>query len=61
MVESPTYYSRLFLSWLKDLLKYINYDLDLIKREYERVSETIMEMQMALDLYNQTVLFDVEI
>ena len=41
--------------------RYINYDLALIKREYERVSETIMEMQMALDLYNQTVLFDVEI
>ena len=31
--------------------RYINYDLDLIKREYETVSETIMEMQMALDRY----------
>ena len=38
-----------------------NYDLDLIKKEYERVSEAIMEMQMALDQYNQTVLFDVDI
>ena len=30
MVESPTYYSRLFLSWLKDLLKIfvINIDSD---------------------------------
>ena len=27
--------------------RYINYDLDLIKKEYERVSEAIMEMQMA--------------
>ena len=41
--------------------RYINYDLDLIRREYERVSETIMEMQMALDKYNQTVQFDVDI
>ena len=41
--------------------RYINYDLELIKSEYEKVSEKIMEMQMALDIYNQTVTFDVEI
>lgn len=41
--------------------RYINYDLELIKNEYERVSEMIMEMQMALDKYNQTVTFEVEI
>lgn len=41
--------------------RYINYDLDLVKQEYERVSGKIMEMQMALDRYNQTVLFDVEL
>ena len=41
--------------------RYINYDLDLIKKEYERVSGLIMEMQMALDKYNQTVQFDVDI
>lgn len=41
--------------------RYINYDLDLIKQEYERVSRIIMEMQMALDKYNQTVQFDVDI
>lgn len=41
--------------------RYINYDLELIKQEYERVSEKIMEMQMALDIYNQTVQFDVDI
>lgn len=41
--------------------RYINYDLDLIKKEYERVSDAIMEMQMALDQYNQTVLFEVDI
>lgn len=41
--------------------RYINYDLELIKREYECVSRTIMEMQMALDKYNQTVQFHVDI
>ncbi len=38
--------------------RYINYDLELIKKEYETVSTTIMEMQMALDKYNQTVQFE---
>ena len=41
--------------------KYINYDLELIKQEYERISKVIMEMQMALDCYNQTVQFEVDI
>lgn len=41
--------------------RYINYDLALIRQEYERVSKTIMEMQMALDMYNQTVQFEVDI
>lgn len=41
--------------------RYINYDLELVKREYEEVSRTIMEMQMALDKYNQTVQFEVDI
>ena len=41
--------------------RYINYDLDLIKKEYESVSKAIMEMQMALDRYNQTVQFEVNI
>ena len=41
--------------------KYINYDLELIKKEYERISVKIMEMQMALDKYNQTVQFEVDI
>lgn len=38
--------------------RYINYDLELIKKEYESVSAKIMEMQMALDKYNQTVQFE---
>lgn len=41
--------------------RYINYDLNLIKKEYESVSKAIMEMQMALDRYNQTVQFEVNI
>ena len=41
--------------------KFINYDLELIKKEYETVSVKIMEMQMALDKYNQTVQFEVDI
>lgn len=41
--------------------RYINYDLDVVKRDYETVSEKILALQMALDLHNQTVTFDVEI
>lgn len=41
--------------------RYINYDLELVKEEYETISMSIMEMQMALDEYNQTVQFEVEI
>lgn len=40
--------------------QYINYDLNLIKQEFERVSSEIMAMQMALDKYNQTFEFEVE-
>ena len=41
--------------------KYINYDLEVIKKEYESISVKIMEMQMALDKYNQTVQFEVDV
>ena len=41
--------------------KYINYDPELIRQEYDRISNTIMDMQIALDRYNQTVLFEVDI
>ncbi len=40
--------------------EYINYDLEVVKREYERVDAQIAEMQIALDKYNQTFEFDVE-
>ncbi|MCR5649668.1 MAG: hypothetical protein K6F86_00630 [Lachnospiraceae bacterium] len=41
--------------------QYINYDLDLIKREYEEIDAEVSAMQIALDKYNQTVEFDVDI
>ncbi len=41
--------------------QYINYDLDLIKREYEKIDAEVSAMQIALDRYNQTVEFDVDI
>ena len=42
---------------------YIKHELNkaIQKEEYEKVSNTIMQMQMALDKYNQIVEFDVEI
>jgi len=41
--------------------QYINYDLNLVKREFERVAAEILSLQMALDKYNQTFEFEVEI
>jgi hypothetical protein len=41
--------------------EYINYDLDLVKREYKRIDAQIAEMQIALDKYNQTYEFEVQI
>ena len=41
--------------------RYINYDLALVKAEFERISDLILKMQMALDYYNQTVEFEAEI
>ena len=41
--------------------QYINYDLELIKKEYEQIDTEIAQMQTALDKYNQIVEFDVEI
>ncbi|MBQ6575369.1 MAG: hypothetical protein IJL90_04605 [Lachnospiraceae bacterium] len=41
--------------------EYINYDLELVKREYESVDAEIAAMQIALDKYNQTYEFEVEV
>ena len=41
--------------------KYINYDLELVKKEYETIDAEIAAMQIALDKFNQTFEFDVEV
>ncbi|MCD8363805.1 MAG: hypothetical protein LUC98_12770 [Lachnospiraceae bacterium] len=41
--------------------EYVNYDLDLVKAQYEQISREIMDIQMALDRHNQTFEFEVEI
>lgn len=41
--------------------EYVNYDLDRVKEDYLKVSQEIMDMQMALDKHNQTFEFEVEL
>lgn len=41
--------------------QYVNYDLSLIRDEFERVSREIMTMQMALDKHNQTFEFEIDL
>ncbi len=41
--------------------RYINYDLDTVKADYDRIDAQLYQMQLALDKYNQTVEFDVEL
>lgn len=41
--------------------EYINYDLDVVKKEYERIDAEIAEMQIALDRYNHTEEIEVDI
>lgn len=41
--------------------QYINYDLELVKKEYEELDSEIAAMQIALDKFNQTFEFDVDI
>ncbi|MCD8149437.1 MAG: hypothetical protein LUE92_07725 [Clostridiales bacterium] len=58
--EMSAYSLRVSRSTVPEYI-YVNYDLDLVKSEYERVFEMIMEMQIALDRYNQTETFEVDI
>jgi hypothetical protein len=37
----------------------INYDLDVVKKDYDFVSKTIVDIQLALDEFNQLVKFEV--
>ena len=41
--------------------RYINYDLDVVKKEYERIDTEIAQMQLALDKYNHTTEIEVDI
>ncbi len=41
--------------------QYINYDLETVNKEYERIDGEIAEMQIALDKFNQTFEFEVEL
>ena len=41
--------------------RYANYDIEAAKRDFDAVKEEILKLQMALDLYNQTVQFDVKL
>ncbi len=41
--------------------RYINYDLETVNKEYERIDGEIAEMQIALDKFNQTLEFEVEV
>jgi hypothetical protein len=41
--------------------RYINYDLDTVKADYDRIDAQLYQMQLALDKYNQTVEFEVEL
>ena len=41
--------------------RYINYDLEVVKAEYERIDSYIAKMQLQLDKYNQTFEFEVDI
>lgn len=41
--------------------QYVNYDLEKVKEDFEKISEEIVTMQIALDRYNQTYEFEVDI
>ena len=45
---------------IKPEYRYINYDLEQVKLDYERVSSAITALRLALDRYNQTVEFEAE-
>lgn len=40
---------------------YANYDIELAKADYEKINEMILSMQLALDKYNQTFEFEIEL
>ena len=40
--------------------QYVNYDLEKVQKDYSEVCERITEIQVALDLANQTKIFVIE-
>lgn len=46
---------------MKPEYRYINFDLEAAKEAYEQTNTEIMNLQMALDKYNQTFEFEVEL
>ena len=53
--------TRLFGKNTTQEYQYVNYDLEKVKADYEKISDEIMTMQIALDRYNQTFEFEVDI
>jgi len=41
--------------------KYANYDIELVKEDYKKVSEEIISIQLALDICNQTQTFEIDL
>lgn len=41
--------------------EYINFDTKLVNEAYEKLTDEVMQLQMALDKYNQTIEFEVDI
>ena len=56
-VENDGYYSRKsFVEY-----RYVNYDLEQVKKDYDETSRLLFEMQLKLDEFNQTVEFEVDV
>ena len=51
-----------FIAYNKSVIEYqyVNYDLELVKKDYQAISDEIMRIQLALDICNQTITFEVE-
>ena len=41
--------------------RYVNYDLEQVRKDYDEISKILFEMQMKLDEHNQTVELDIDI
>lgn len=41
--------------------EYVNYDLEQVRSDFEKVSDEISRIQMALDYCNQTITFEVDV